>query len=385
MCRSQAASFVSMKPPFVPISVGAGEARTVGLQDREVQRAAGRAADRDGARLEADALTGDPCEGEPRILAGDGTGRHAQSKGRRGRPPCSRRPARRRASASRLREPFPADRPGSCTYQPTGSVFASTKPPFVPIRVGEERLEPSGFRIERFREQQGELPIVTAAAPRLTRCPGMPSNVSRAFWPGTGPMPTVTDVPPATIGPATSAGTSYSVRVALPIPEFCGSTRIVYVPLAGSVFVSTKPPFVPIGVGGTSVVPSGLVIESVIEQQRGSAERDAADLQADPLSGGALEDEPRVLSSGGGGHGQGRAVRCDRVVADSRSGHGARVGDPVRRGRRADRHRSPCGRREGAGVEPVTSIGQGERLAVCLCGQRDARRGRHSVLRGMRP
>ncbi len=80
-------------------------------------------------------------------------------------------------------------------------------------------------------------------------------------------MPTVTEVPPATIGPAASAGTSYSVRVALPVPELCGSTRIVYLPVAGSVFVSTKPPFVPIGMGGTSVVPSGLAIESVIEQQ----------------------------------------------------------------------------------------------------------------------
>ena len=39
--------------------------------------------------------------------------------------------------------------------------------------------EPSGFVIESLAEQQAELPIVTPLALRLTRCPGMPSNVSR--------------------------------------------------------------------------------------------------------------------------------------------------------------------------------------------------------------
>ena len=117
-------------------------------------------------------------------------------------------------------------------------------------------------------------------------------------------MPTVTAVPPATIGPATSAGTSYSVRVALPVPELCGSTRIVYVPLAGSVFVSMKPPFVPIGVGGTRVVPSGLVIESVIEQQV-----DVPNVTLPTLRLIRCPVEPSktrlAFASGGGGHGQG--------------------------------------------------------------------------------
>src|SRR6266545_4097914 len=76
------------------------------------------------------------------------------------------------------------------------SVGVTMKPPLVPISVGVARLEPSGFRIERFREQQGELPIVTPLALRLTRRPATPAKVSLAFWPGTGPTVTLTGGPP---------------------------------------------------------------------------------------------------------------------------------------------------------------------------------------------
>jgi hypothetical protein len=68
--------------------------------------------------------------------------------------------------------------------------------------------EPSGFVIESLAEQQAELPIVTPLALRLTRCPGMPWNVSLASWPGTGPTLTATEAPPAEIVPRTSGGTS---------------------------------------------------------------------------------------------------------------------------------------------------------------------------------
>jgi hypothetical protein len=82
------------------------------------------------------------------------------------------------------------------------------KPPFVPISIGAARLEPSGFRIERFSEQQVELPIVTALALRLTRCPVTPPKVSRAFCPGTGPVVTLVAGPPGTTSVLTSGGTS---------------------------------------------------------------------------------------------------------------------------------------------------------------------------------
>src|SRR6266511_2404785 len=79
---------------------------------------------------------------------------------------------------------------------PAGSIWVSRKPPPVPKSVGVTSVEPSGFRIERFREQQGELPIVTPLALRLTRRPATPAKVSLAFWPGTGPTVTLTGGPP---------------------------------------------------------------------------------------------------------------------------------------------------------------------------------------------
>ena len=54
--------------------------------------------------------------------------------------------------------------------------------------------------------------------------------------------------------------------MAEPTSASCGSTRIVYVPLTGSVFVSTKPPLVPNGVAKTRIEPSGFVIETRAEQ-----------------------------------------------------------------------------------------------------------------------
>jgi hypothetical protein len=53
----------------------------------------------------------------------------------------------------------------------------------------------------------------------------------------------------------------------LPVAVFWGSTKIVYVPVVGSVFVSMKPPFVPTNVGDTSALPSGFRIETFVLQQ----------------------------------------------------------------------------------------------------------------------
>jgi hypothetical protein len=57
--------------------------------------------------------------------------------------------------------------------------------------------------------------------------------------------------------------------VTLPYAELCTSTTSVYVPLAGSVRVSTKPPPAPSEVGATSVVPSGFRMEIFVLQQVG--------------------------------------------------------------------------------------------------------------------
>src|SRR5215217_6529510 len=108
--------------------------------------------------------------------------------------------------------------------------------------------------------------MVTLLMLRAIRRPAVPENESTAFWPGTGAIETVTGWPPGVIGADTSGGTSFSVSVAEPTSASCGSTRIVYVPLTGSVFVSTKPPLVPNGVAKTSVEPSGFVIETRAEQ-----------------------------------------------------------------------------------------------------------------------
>jgi hypothetical protein len=65
------------------------------------------------------------------------------------------------------------------------------------------------------------------------------------------------------IDPETSAGTSYSVSVALPTTAFVGSMTMVYVPLRGNDFLSTHFPVVPKLEAVTRFVPSDLRIATV--------------------------------------------------------------------------------------------------------------------------
>src|SRR2546422_5723958 len=52
-----------------------------------------------------------------------------------------------------------------------------------------------------------------------------------------------------------------------PVPELCGLTTILYVPLTGSAFRSRKSPEVPISVAGVRVEPSGFRIDTLELQQ----------------------------------------------------------------------------------------------------------------------
>ena len=349
-----------------------GEIRAVRLQNREVERAAGRVADRDAARLEADPLSGEPREGEPCVLARDGAGHHAQ-----------RRAAGSDLSAHVGRHVVEGER-GAAEGRP--------------LRVDQDRVGPA----------RGERPRVDEAAVRAhqRRCREIGAvrledrEVQRATGRGAdrdSGCPEADALPRHAVecesrvlardrtdadARRTASGSDRPSDVGRDVVEREGRAA-----RAGVLWIDQDR--VRAGcrqrsrVDKAAVRPhrgrrneSRPVRPRDRERHRAAgrrAERDAADLQADPLSGGALEDEPRVLPSGRGGHGQRRAVWCDRVVADRRSGHGAGIGEPVRGGRCADRHRPPCARSEGAGVEAVTSVGQGERLAVCLGGQRDAR------------
>ena len=62
--------------------------------------------------------------------------------------------------------------------------------------------------IETRAEQQLEVPIVTLLMVKAIRRPAVPENERTAFWPGTGPIETVTGWPPGVIGAVTSGGTS---------------------------------------------------------------------------------------------------------------------------------------------------------------------------------
>src|SRR5919108_6213534 len=134
------------------------------------------------------------------------------------------------------------------------------KPPLVKTFVTAASVDPSGLRIETVL-----LLIVTPVIVRLTRPPATPSNVRRAFSPG-AVVVTVTAGPPGTITTGTLV-TSLTVTVALPVAGPCGSRRIVYVPAAGSVLASMKPPLVPTFMAGTRTVPSGLMIDTFVLQQ----------------------------------------------------------------------------------------------------------------------
>src|SRR5215204_1821466 len=111
------------------------------------------------------------------------------------------------------------------------------KPPPVPKVVGPARVLPSGFRIENCARQQFDPTC------RLTRWPTEPENEILASWPEVEVV-TTSGAPPGAIVPVTSTGTSASERVMLPVLAPWGSTRIVYVPVTGSVLESMKPPFV---------------------------------------------------------------------------------------------------------------------------------------------
>ena len=67
-----------------------------------------------------------------------------------------------------------------------------------------------------------------------------------------------------------------------------------------------KPPFVPIGVGGTRVVPSGLVIESVIGSRTPNVTLPTLRLIRCPVEPSKTR---LAFASGGGGHGQGEPSR----------------------------------------------------------------------------
>src|SRR5919197_4624565 len=76
------------------------------------------------------------------------------------------------------------------------------------------------------------------------RCPAAPVNVIRPFWPGIE-IERLDAGPPGVSEPPASGGTSYSVSVIEPVTLPSGVIRMVYVPVAGSVLVSRKPPVVP--------------------------------------------------------------------------------------------------------------------------------------------
>src|SRR4029450_9162210 len=118
-----------------------------------------------------------------------------------------------------------------------GGVFVSTNPPLVPSDVAVTSAVPSGLVTEIFRLAVVDGPIVTPVSLRLARRWAVPAKVSLAFWPGIVVV-TVTAAPPGMMGVVGSAETSYSWSVADPIEALCGSTRIVYVPVVGSDFVS---------------------------------------------------------------------------------------------------------------------------------------------------
>ena len=86
-------------------------------------------------------------------------------------------------------------------------------------------------------------------------------NGRRIFCPGVL-VESATAEPPGVIGLLASGGTSYRFTVAEPVYVLCGSSRIVYVPAAGSVRVSRKPPKMPTYALLPSVLPSGLRIET---------------------------------------------------------------------------------------------------------------------------
>src|SRR5207237_4997805 len=86
-------------------------------------------------------------------------------------------------------------------------------------------------------------------------------NVRAAFWPGTVAVSVAAAAPGVMVSVA-SGGTSYSVSVIDPVVVVWGSTKIAYVPVVGSVLVSTNPPAVVMSVGDTSLVLSGLMIET---------------------------------------------------------------------------------------------------------------------------
>jgi hypothetical protein len=106
-----------------------------------------------------------------------------------------------------------------------GRTTASRKPPFVPALTGATRTVPFGLRIEILTLQHVDVPNDTSDTTTLALWPATPENVMFAFCPGTVVVTGVED-PNATVPPA-SAGTSWSVIVAPPVAEPCGSMAIV--------------------------------------------------------------------------------------------------------------------------------------------------------------
>ncbi len=99
-------------------------------------------------------------------------------------------------------------------------------------QVERTRSVPSGLRSDAYAPLN--VPSVSANA---TRWPAVPANDQDAFCPGTVVV-SVDGAPIATV-PVTAAGTSYRRSAIEPVLSSFGSHTIAYVPVTGSVSVST--------------------------------------------------------------------------------------------------------------------------------------------------
>ena len=136
-----------------------------------------------------------------------------------------------------------------------GRVTGSTQPPVIVIVF----LAPTSVPLSR--SIHTEPAQHTGSTVIATRWPAIPAKVNAAFWPGVVVV-AVALAPPGTTASVTSGGTSNRRSVAEPVAVPWGSIRIVYVPVAASVLVSTNSPLVPKAARGASRVPSGFLIDT---------------------------------------------------------------------------------------------------------------------------
>src|SRR6266508_1911980 len=125
------------------------------------------------------------------------------------------------------------------SYVPAaGSVRASMKPVPLPMAELLPTALPSGPTIDTVADEKVEDVILT-----LIRWPAAALKLRRAFCPGVC-VDMDAAAPPGVIGPPASGGTSNRVKVAEPVAAPCGSTTIVYAPVAVSDMVSMNAPLV---------------------------------------------------------------------------------------------------------------------------------------------